>query len=258
MSGFTLRVHFEKYIQQNLEFKANFEALLYYNGTTTNDSKILKDVLSSITCEVITTQNQKETRTQCLKVFRFNLLGENQICLRTGKTSGFCKYVMVLAPVSIGKIDVHIKSNGAVLLSKIRGTVYNLSFHLDNKLVESYAFAQDGKNVFEICEIRWKLWQRAVIVDGDKKLVVRASNPLNPSGVVKEKSFEYFFAIHLEVSYAFDVMTDEIEITVEAKGGVTAELNDLNYEWSFSSKCPNGSIYLLDSKTTGKYCFHKV
>jgi hypothetical protein len=260
MSGFTLRLEFEKYIEQNLVFKVDIEALLYYNDTIINDSRKLGGILPTGTCEVITKQDHTTTRTSCFDVFRFKLLGENQICLQTGNTSSICDYVIVLAPVSIANIEVHVKSNGTLLQSKITGTVYELSFSLDDKLVETLNVIDqyNKKKVFEICEINWKLWPRAVMLDGDRKLVVRASNPLNASGVIEEKLFNYFDEIKLVKSYFFDVIRDEIEITIEAEGGMTTKLDGLNYEWSeyMNSGCVN--VTFQEHVTTGKLFFHKV
>ena len=263
MSGFTIRLHFEKYIKQNFPFKVDLEALLYQNGTSTNDSKILKDTLSSETCEVITRKGLIERRTSCLEAFSFNILGENQICLRTNKTSSMCKTVTVLAQVFIQDIDVIHSRNGTLLISKIHGTVFNLSSYLDGELVETVnMFADYQKMVFKFCEIRletnftkfWKLRpQRAVNLGVDRKLVVHATNPLSPLGVRKEKLFKLALgSATFTVSHVLNLMSDEVETTVEVKGGVT-EYDGLKYEWSLQATCPNGSVTLNESVTTGKF-----
>ncbi|CAB3997069.1 Hypothetical predicted protein, partial [Paramuricea clavata] len=248
MSKFTVRLHFKKYIKRYSRFKVDLEALLYQNGTSTNDSKILKTAAKGNDCVVIARKGQSNTHIRCWGDFRFTLLGETQICL-----TDMCENITVLEQINISDIKLTHDLHGMLLRSKIQGTVFNLAFYLDDKLVETVEiFAQYGELMFKYCTIVWELRPRPVKINSERKLIVRATNPLSPLGVSKEKTFNYcksLGSVSFDFSYVYHLMSNEIETTINVKGDVT-KYDDLKYKWSLlQDTCVNDNVSLLASET---------
>ena len=252
MSKFTVRLRFKKYIKRYSRFKVDLEALLYQNGTSTNDSKILKTAAKGNNCVVITRKGQSNTSTLCWGDFKFTLLGETQICL-----TDMCENITVLEQINISDIKLTHDQDGMLLRSTIQGTVFNLSFYLDDKLVKTVEiFAQYGEIMFKYCKIVWKLRPRTVKLNSERKIVVRATNPLSPLGVSKEKTFNYcksnLGGVDFKFSYVYHIMSDEIETTIDVKG--VTKYDDMRYKWSLlQNTCVNDNVSLLASETSGKF-----
>lgn len=254
MSGLTVQLRFDDYIKQNIRFEVDLELLLYQNGTSINDSRKLKDLLPKNSCTVIT-KNERTTTDHiwCLEHFSFSFLGKNQICFGTGTKSNMCKSVMVLKQVEIDNIELSPGYHGLLVHSKIKGTVFNLSLLLDGILLESVdAFDKYGKILFKICEIGWEFHLPAENLGSQRNVVVHASNPLNPVGVSKNRTFKFYFpAVDLRVAHEFHVMSNETEITVGANKDFN-KYDGLRYKWSLQD-CTNENVTLRESLTDGTF-----
>lgn len=249
-----MRLRFASYVKLGLEFQAGLEALLYENGTVTNDTEILKDFLSSDLCEVVIENGQ--IRVPCVGNFRFTSFGETEICLSTNdKISGACASITVLGDILISNIRLSNGRSGMFLYTSTRGSIYNVSFYFDNELVATVdVFGYYGEILSKYCRIDWEIRprQHAVLLNRwRRKLLVRVTNPLNPLGVTKEK----LFYPRLPRIYLRLFSTSEnavVKVTVQAKGVVTG-YEGLRYKWSLRKGTCDESVQLLKSITTGKF-----
>ena len=253
MSGLTVRLRFDDYIKQNFWFQVDIEVLLYQNSTSIKESRILEDLLPKNSCTVVTKNEQTTYLTWCLEYFRFTFLGKNQICFGTGKKSDTRKSVIVLKQVEIDNIALSPGYRGLLVHSKIRGTVFNLSFFLDGGLLEYVdTFNKYGKILFKVCEIHWEFVLPAENLGLQQNVVVHASNPLNPAGASKNRTFKFYFpTVDLRVSYEFHVMRNETEITVGANEDFNMYVG-LRYKWSLQD-CSNENVTLRESLTDGTF-----
>ena len=251
MSGLTVRIRFDDYIEQNFRFQVDVEVLMYQNGTSINDSRILNDLLPKNSCNVITKNGQSTDVTCCLEYFRFNFLGKNQICFESGTKSSMCKSVTVLKQIEIDDIELSAGYHGLLVHSRIKGTVFNLSFSLHRRRLESVnAFDKYGEILFKICEIRWEFVLPAKNLGLQQSFMVYASNPLNPVGVSKKRTFKFYFpTVDLRVSHVFHVMSNETEITIAANKYFNM-YDGLRYKWSLQD-CTNENVTLLQYLTDG-------
>lgn len=252
MSGFTVQFRFNEYIKQNSRFKVDLEVLLYENGTSTNDSNLLKQVLSPRNCEVRIRNSKTVLHTWCLGNFNFTSLGKNEICLKTtGNVYGICQDITVVAPVVIDKIKFMHGQHGTSLHTKIRGTVFNISYAFDGILVETFhIFSQFEEKVFEFCYIVWNVKPHAVMLGKIRKFVINVYNPLSRAS--REKSFQIRFSrLDLIVSYFLSAASDNIKTTVEARGDDVTGYEDLKYKWYLHDSCKN--VTLFTNLTTGKF-----
>lgn len=252
MYGFTVRFRFNEYIKQSSRFKVDLEVLLYENGTSTNDSSLLKQVLSPRNCEVRIRNSNTVLHTWCLGNFNFTSVGKNEICLKTtGNVYGICRDITVVAPVAVDKIIFRHGQHGASLQTKIRGTVFNISYAFDDVLIETFQiFSQFEEEVFEFCYIVWNVKPHPVLLGKTRRFVVSVLNPV--SSARREKSFKInFLGLDLVVSYVLSAASDNIKTTVEARGNddITG-YEDLKYKWYLHDSCKN--VTLSTNLTTGK------
>ena len=250
MSGWTVRLRFDDFIEWNKKFNLDIEALFYQNGTYINDSKILKNILlPKNACKIITRKGKIMIRKWCLEDFDFQTLGENQICLKTTEN---CEKVMVLQRVTSNKIIQSHVHKGMKLESSVTGNVFNLSFYVDDEQVKTILpFREYGEITFELCKISWEFFPRAFKLDKVQTLVVRAWNPLYP---VQEsyKTFKISLGkYNFNFSHFFYPTRNEIKTRIEAYP-VVSNKYDLNYKWSLDDSCIN--VTLSASETFGKFC----